>query len=507
MKKILLSFLFLVIAGSLLAQPMHYNYLTGAGNTFPFGQAAGKASNWLFPASSFNLPTPCPPGQEITKVYFRMYGTGTRTFTNLHIWMAQTTLTDLTSGAFYAGAHDTVFVKDTSLTSTGAGTWMGVQLQTPYPYDPTKALVLFVGQCGAPGSGLYILQTAAGGVKRVWSVGGCPFAPYAGGDGSIVGLGIDVQPAVPPLTVPEVLYYTFDETGGDSTENNAIPGRGFPWAPLVGTGQTIAGTGQWGNALNGTGTSSGTDYVNTGWATDIGTSSWTISLWLNNITTTFGYLFGDNTASSWRSFLNGAAGTNNIILRGGGMQDLIVKGIVPGPHVITFVYDSAAGQTRGYIDGVLDTIRSQTPLNINGTAPFKVGGYSTSAGLLGMIDEFRIWDKALSDAEVAAAWNHQFIISGITPVINMPDQFGLSQNYPNPFNPSTKIDYQIPNSGLVILKVYDVLGKEVATLINEVKQAGSYTVTFNASSLPSGTYFYRLEAGDYLNVKKMILLK
>ena len=505
MKKILLSLVFLVIATGLLAQPMHYNYTTGAGNTFPFGQAAGKAVNWLFPANSFNLPTPCPPGQEITKVYFLMYGTGTRTFTNLHIWMAQTTLTDLTSGAFYAGAHDTVFVKDTSLTSTGAGTWMGVQLQTPYPYDPTKALVLFVGQCGAPGSGLYILQTAAGGVKRVWSVGGCPFAPYATSDGSIVGLGIDVQSAVPPLTVPEVLYYTFDETGDDSTQNYAIPGSGSPWAPVLGL--TMGGTGQFGGALVGTGGSSSSNYVNTGWAPDIGTSSWTISLWLNNITTTFGYYFGDNTANSWRCFLNGAAGTNNITLRGGGMSNLIVTGIVPGPNVVTFVYDSAAGQTRGYKNGVLDATVSQTPLNITGTGPYKVGGYSTSAGLLGSMDEFRLYDRALDSVEIAATWNHQFIISGITPVLNMPDQFGLSQNYPNPFNPSTKINYLIPTKELVVLKVYDVLGKEVATLVNEVKQAGNYTVTFNASSLPSGTYFYRLEAGDNLGVKKMILLK
>ena len=321
-------------------------------------------------------------------------------------------------------------------------------------------------------------------------------------------VGYELCTLTPPLTVPEVLYYTFDETGGDSTENYAIPGRGFPWAPLVGTGQTIAGTGQWGNALNGTGTSSSTDYVNTGWTTDIGTSSWTISLWLKDITTTFGYLFGDNTAGSWRSFLNGAAGTNNIILRGGGMTDLIVTGVVPGPNVVTFVYDSAAGQTRGYKNGVLVNTKTQTPLNINGTAPFKVGGYSTSAGLLGKMDEFRLYDKALSDAEVAAAWNHQFIISGITPVLNIiPEDYALSQNYPNPFNPTTTIKFNVPVTGMVILKVYDVLGKEVASLVNEVKNAGSYTVDFDGSELSSGAYFYRIEAGDYMDVKKMVLLK
>ena len=96
----------------------------------------------------------------------------------------------------------------------------------------------------------------------------------------------------------------------------------------------------------------------------------------------------------------------------------------------------------------------------------------------------------------------------VTEIIRtIPEKFVLHQNYPNPFNPTTTIDYQIPNSGLVILKVYDLLGKEVATVVNEIKNVGKHTVTFNASSLPSGTYFYRIEVGDYMDVKKMILLK
>lgn len=85
--------------------------------------------------------------------------------------------------------------------------------------------------------------------------------------------------------------------------------------------------------------------------------------------------------------------------------------------------------------------------------------------------------------------------------------YKLYQNYPNPFNPATTIEYEIPTKGLVILRVYDILGKEIAILLNEVKRAGSYTVEFNGSNLPSGTYFYRLEAGDNLDVKKMILVK
>ena len=88
-----------------------------------------------------------------------------------------------------------------------------------------------------------------------------------------------------------------------------------------------------------------------------------------------------------------------------------------------------------------------------------------------------------------------------------PANYQLSQNYPNPFNPVTKINYALPKSGLVSLKVYDILGKEVATLVSEVKNAGSYSVDFNGANLSSGVYFYKLSVGDFSSIKKMTLLK
>ena len=93
----------------------------------------------------------------------------------------------------------------------------------------------------------------------------------------------------------------------------------------------------------------------------------------------------------------------------------------------------------------------------------------------------------------------------------IPNKYLLSQNYPNPFNPITTINWQMPKAGLVTLKIYDVLGSEVATLVNEEKPAGTYELNWNASSaeggLPSGVYFYKLSAGNYVETKKMILLK
>jgi hypothetical protein len=88
-----------------------------------------------------------------------------------------------------------------------------------------------------------------------------------------------------------------------------------------------------------------------------------------------------------------------------------------------------------------------------------------------------------------------------------PLTFYLSQNFPNPFNPSTEINYQLPVSGNVTLKIFNILGSEVITLVNEEKSAGSYVVNFNASNIPSGVYFYRLKSGRFIETKKMILLK
>lgn len=89
----------------------------------------------------------------------------------------------------------------------------------------------------------------------------------------------------------------------------------------------------------------------------------------------------------------------------------------------------------------------------------------------------------------------------------IPNSFSLEQNYPNPFNPSTVISYQLPVISDVTIKVYDVLGNEVATLVNEYKPAGSYEVDFNATGLSSGIYFYKLQTGSFVETKKMLLLK
>ena len=89
----------------------------------------------------------------------------------------------------------------------------------------------------------------------------------------------------------------------------------------------------------------------------------------------------------------------------------------------------------------------------------------------------------------------------------MPEQFILFQNFPNPFNPATNIAFKIAESGFVILKVFDVLGNEVATLVYKEMQAGTYEVEFDAAELTSGLYFYQLRAGEFTDTKKLVLIR
>ncbi len=93
------------------------------------------------------------------------------------------------------------------------------------------------------------------------------------------------------------------------------------------------------------------------------------------------------------------------------------------------------------------------------------------------------------------------------PANRAPGRYALEQNYPNPFNPTTTIRYELPHEGRVTLKVYSVLGQEVMTLVNNEQPAGRYVVELNGQTLATGVYFYRLQAGDFVQTRKVILVK
>lgn len=156
-------------------------------------------------------------------------------------------------------------------------------------------------------------------------------------------------------------------------------------------------------------------------------------------------------------------------------------------------------------DGTLQITKS-APLNIARTNPMVVN-YRGTVAVFGGKD---LNGNVVPEVET---------LESTTNVANeniLPAEYRLFQNYPNPFNPETVISYQLPVSSYVTLKIYDILGREVATLVDEYKQAGTYSVDFNVekshsagggSSLPSGVYFYTLRAGDYFQTKKMVFLK
>ncbi len=128
------------------------------------------------------------------------------------------------------------------------------------------------------------------------------------------------------------------------------------------------------------------------------------------------------------------------------------------------------------------------------TIYYKIYGnqfWTAEGGLLG-INYVKLFDKIPTDVEL---------------VDTAPSEFMLSQNYPNPFNPVTKIRYSLPQSSFISIKVYDILGKEVSTLVNQYLIAGEYEVEFNASNLPSGVYIYKLLSGNYVKTRKLLFLK
>lgn len=157
---------------------------------------------------------------------------------------------------------------------------------------------------------------------------------------------------------------------------------------------------------------------------------------------------------------------------------------------------------------------------VSGTAPFR-GSYKSYRPLSRFNGQnpngfwkLRIFDRAAGNTGTLEAWSLNITytqVIGITGNQNTPSEYKLFQNYPNPFNPVTKIKFSLPNGNernlAVKLKIYDILGREVTTLINQQMKPGSYIAEWNAGNYASGVYFYRLETGDFAETKKMVLVK
>jgi hypothetical protein len=184
---------------------------------------------------------------------------------------------------------------------------------------------------------------------------------------------------------------------------------GAATATFVG-GQTQGGAGKCGGALIGNGGSGAAHYLSTGWPTALTGTSWTISFWSSNIpsTTVLHYIWGDESAGMFRCFTGGVAQPGNWIMRGG-INDVLVTGAASmAASMTTFVYDSVANQFRAYLNGVLNnTVAQPTAPTITGSA-FRVGAWSDSTTGFpnaGLMDEFSVYGRALTEAEILALWN------------------------------------------------------------------------------------------------------
>jgi hypothetical protein len=207
----------------------------------------------------------------------------------------------------------------------------------------------------------------------------------------------------------------------------------------------------------------------------------------------------------------------------------------PGPYSSTFSFTTAGtpSQETDYLKGVIESLSSSNSINgvqanilnnrLNQAQHQMDLNHDAQAIIHLALFDVRVlvlqYSGQLSNQNGHNLINYadniiQLIFDGnskiphnIAELNAIPNEYSLGQNYPNPFNPSTNIEYSIPKGSDVTLKIYDILGKEVATLVNKQQDAGAYIVTWNASSNSSGVYFYRITAGSFVQTKRMTLTK
>jgi hypothetical protein len=469
--------LMVVLTADTLAQtPQYYNTNTGTGtNTYPWGQAAGQRVQWLIRTGTLITPTPCPTG-IITKLYFWMGNAGNATFTDFTIKMANLPITTLPS-SFDTTGFSLVYYRASVNLTCATTTWMVITLDTPFPYDTSKALLIDARQCGYSGTGLYVRQSSGTPATRNYgSPAPCP-QNYAGQDGQIINFGVDV------VTTP--MHYNYNTTG----TNNSFPfgiagGKMVQWL-IPPAGQT----GSWntpspplpGGLIN------------------------AIYIWVGGT-----YALGPATYSEFRVLM----GQTNL-------TNLTTGQFFTGPMdtVLFRLSMPLYGPLNAWMPIILDVPEAYDPsmslvLQIGHCGAPGATGYPACQTSIGGVK--RVWSVGGCPYSPYSSGDGSVIHTGInivypTGVSNnnnrIPDAYRLEQNFPNPFNPNTSISFGIPKAGNVKLVVYDILGREVAVLVNEFMQAGDYTIPFDASEFASGVYMYKLESGGFIDVKKMSLVK
>ena len=185
-------------------------------------------------------------------------------------------------------------------------------------------------------------------------------------------------------------------------------------------------------------------------------------------------------------------------------------------HHITGIRNDTLKVMQLYVDGAQDNIVSTFfKGDFSGSSPVYIGYYTDGYHYSGWLDEVAIYKIALTKIQIENHYKNGLagksycdkFTTDIKSNSDAPLQYSLEQNYPNPFNPTTHMNFSISNSGNVSLIIYNILGKKISTLVNSFLKAGTYSIEFDASKLPSGIYFYELRANSFMEVKKMILEK
>jgi len=206
---------------------------------------------------------------------------------------------------------------------------------------------------------------------------------------------------------------------------------------------------------------------------------WNGTTWVNNLSFTLAYDVSGNETQFLYQTWNGSAWTN------------------------VYKYDYSFDGANREIGYIFQTWTSGAWLNSDSYS-YTLDGFGNRAVAL-----HQAWNGGTSSwvnkDRTTSTWKQH--ISGVRDLAGTPSGFRLSDNYPNPFNPETKINFSVPGERFVSLAIYDVLGREVATLVRERKQRGEYSITWNAAGQPSGVYFYRVVAGTFVQTKKMVLMK
>ncbi len=307
--------------------------------------------------------------------------------------------------------------------------------------------------------------------------------------------------------------------------NNGLPNNVYITSLAVSGTNIFAGTLMGGVYLS---TNNGKNWsqVNNG----LPTNSWILSLVANDTMifagTQVGVFLSTNNGTNWTQVNNGLTNSyvNSLALSGknifagtsgdgvylsqnNGISWLQVNNGLPnnswifsfavsGTNIFIGTYDATTNNHKVYLStnngAMWSQVNNGLPTNINVNS-LDIIGPNIFVGTAGN----GVWRCPLSEIITAIEDKQN----------NFPISFSLQQNYPNPFNPTTTINYSVPKTSFVTLKVYDVLGKEITTLVNHETRSGNYSVEFNASKFISGVYYYRMQAGSFVETKKLIVLK